>query len=171
MDLVLALFLNVVLFMFSARSTSAGAPYQSAIYYIQLQRDGNFEHKISNTLPLKSTKPVSLIKCARDCLQTENCESVFFHNADKVCNMYLSRMAAVYSVSSENGWRFYHKGQNLCSLTNGYSYDANLDRCIKAYNTEKTHLASSNACQADNAALVRIDSNDMWTFVKNELGW
>lgn len=101
--------------MFSARSTSAGAPYQSAIY-IQLQRDGNFENKISNTLPLKSTKPVNLIKCARHCLQTENCESVFFHNADKVCNMYLSRMAALYSVSSENGWRFYHKGQSKFSV-------------------------------------------------------
>ncbi|XP_052092510.1 uncharacterized protein LOC127728970 [Mytilus californianus] len=58
---------------------------------------------------------------------------------------------------------------NLCSLSNGYSYDANLDRCIKAYNTAKNHLESSNACQADNAALVKIDSDDMWTFVKNEL--
>ncbi|XP_063420338.1 uncharacterized protein LOC134705553 [Mytilus trossulus] len=168
MDFVLALFLNVVLFMFSARSTTAGAPNQSAIY-IQLQRDGNFDNKISNAVPLKSLKPVNLIKCARHCLQTENCESVFFHKDGKVCIMYSSRMAAVYSVSSENGWRFYHKGQNLCSLTDGYRYDANLDRCIKAYDTAKSHFESSTACQADNAALVRIDSNAMWTFVKNEL--
>jgi hypothetical protein len=55
-------------------------------------------------------------------------------------------------------------------LSSGYLYDTDIDRCIKVYDTIKNYVASSQACQAGRASLVKVDSYQMWIFVKNNIG-
>ena len=59
---------------------------------------------------------------------------------------------------------------DLCPLSSGYLYDKDIDRCIKVYDTIKNYVTSSQACQAEGASLVKVDSYQMWIFVKNNIG-
>jgi len=55
-------------------------------------------------------------------------------------------------------------------LSSGYLYDTDLDRCIKVYDSIEQYVAASQACQAEGASLVKVDSYQMWIFVKNNIG-
>jgi hypothetical protein len=45
-----------------------------------------------------------------------------------------------------------------------------LDRCIKAHTNTKPFIKAREVCEKENAALVKIDSYEMWIFVTTVVG-
>jgi hypothetical protein len=54
---------------------------------------------------------------------------------------------------------------DACPLSSSYTYNAVLDRCIKAHTNTKPFIKAREVCEKENAALVKIDSYEMWIFV------
>ena len=96
------------MFLFSFITVSAG----SKIYFRAYQ-DVTLKNTISNSPPLISSKSTSITGCTSHCMndREESCGSIFFHEENGSCVIYVSRMAGVNSVIGENGWKFYHGNQ------------------------------------------------------------
>jgi hypothetical protein len=78
---------------------------------LRMYQDVAFQDTISNHQSLRSSKSTSIAGCVTECMDEETCGSIYFHAATGNCNMYTSRMSAVFSVISETGWRFFHQNQ------------------------------------------------------------
>ena len=58
----------------------------------------------------------------------------------------------------------------MCPLSSSYTYNAVLDRCIKAHTNTKPFTEARGGCEKENATLVKIDSYEMWIFVRTVVG-